>query len=226
MATGPDPLSEGWVVEPLEEGVALEDASHEQRGLGAHAEDDLVGLMLAAPRLPSPAHLLNPRRDAPGRVTAFRLAFVGADNYLRAWWPSRGRRAHGSWFLWVWGWLASEGKEDTMKKALAAMVVAVLLAISASSALAGGGGWAVRVKGGGRALVTWGTWSGTSTVHVDLPWRHSVRVSGFAVVTIAGQRESGGPGKIVCTVLHGGVVVARTVGSGPYATCQTSAGTS
>jgi hypothetical protein len=113
-----------------------------------------------------------------------------------------------------------------MKKALAAMVVAVLLAIPASSALAGGGGWAVRVKGGGRALVTWGTWSGTSTVHVDLPWRHSVRVSGFAVVTIAGQRESGGPGKIVCTVLHGGVVVARTVGSGPYATCQTSAGTS
>ena len=111
-----------------------------------------------------------------------------------------------------------------MKKALAAMVVAVLLAIPASSALAGGGGWAVRVKGGGRALVTWGTWSGTSTVHVDLPWRHSVRVSGFAVVTIAGQRESGGPGKIVCTVLHGGVVVARTVGSGPYATCQTSAG--
>lgn len=83
VATGPDPLSEGWVVEPLEEGVALEDASHEQRGLGAHAEDDLVGLMLAAPRLPSPAHLLNPRRDAPGRVTAFRLAFVGADNYLR-----------------------------------------------------------------------------------------------------------------------------------------------
>lgn len=43
----------------------------------------LSGLMLAAPRLPSPAHLLNPRRDAPGRVTAFRLAFVGADNYLR-----------------------------------------------------------------------------------------------------------------------------------------------
>ncbi len=112
-----------------------------------------------------------------------------------------------------------------MKKALAAMVVAVLLAIPASSALAGGGGWAVRVKGGGRALVTWGTWSGTST-HVNLPWRRSVRVSGFAVVTIAGQRESGGPGKIVCTVLHGGVVVARTVGSGPFATCQTSAGTS
>ena len=27
--------------------------------------------------------LLNPHRDAPGRVTAFRLAFVGADNYLR-----------------------------------------------------------------------------------------------------------------------------------------------
>jgi hypothetical protein len=47
----------GWLVEPLEEGVALEEASHEQRGLGAHAEDDLVGLMLAAPRLPSPAHL-------------------------------------------------------------------------------------------------------------------------------------------------------------------------
>ena len=73
----------GWLVEPLEEGVALEEASHEQRGLGAHAEDDLVGLMLAAPRLPSPAHLLNPHQDAPGRVTAFRLAFVGADNYLR-----------------------------------------------------------------------------------------------------------------------------------------------
>lgn len=49
-----------WVVELREEGVALEDASHEQRGLGAHAEDDLVGLMLAAPRLPSPAHLLTP----------------------------------------------------------------------------------------------------------------------------------------------------------------------
>jgi len=112
-----------------------------------------------------------------------------------------------------------------MKKALAAMVVAVLLAISASSALAGGGGWAVRVKGGGRALVTWGTWAGTSTVHVGLPWRHSVRVGGFDVVTIAGQRERGGPGKIVCEVLRGGVVVARTVGRGPYAVCQTSAGT-
>jgi hypothetical protein len=112
-----------------------------------------------------------------------------------------------------------------MKKALAAMVVAVLLAISASSALAGGGGWAVRVKGNGRAVVTWGTWRGTSTVHVDLPWRHSVRVGGFDVVTVAGQRESGGPGKIVCAVLHGGVVVARTVGRGPYAACQTSAGT-
>jgi hypothetical protein len=119
----------------------------------------------------------------------------------------------------------AEGKEDTMKKALAAMVVAVLLAISASSALAGGGGWAVRVKGNGRAVVTWGTWRGTSTVHVDLPWRHSVRVGGFDVVTVAGQRESGGPGKIVCAVLHGGVVVARTVGRGPYAACQTSAGT-
>jgi hypothetical protein len=123
--------------------------------------------------------------------------------------------------------LASGGEEETMKKALAAMVVAVLLVISASSALAGGGGWAVRVKGGGGALVTWGTWASTSQRHVDLPWRHSVRVDGgFQVVTIAGQRESGGPGKIVCTVLHGGVVVARNVGRGPYAVCQTSAGTS
>ena len=113
-----------------------------------------------------------------------------------------------------------------MKKALAAMVVAVLLAISASSALAGGGGWAVRVKGGGRAEVTWGTWRGTSTVRVSLPWRHSVRVGAFDVVTVAGQRERGGPGKIVCEVLHGGNVVARTVGHGPYAVCQTSAGTS
>lgn len=112
-----------------------------------------------------------------------------------------------------------------MKKALAAMVVAVLLAISASSALAGGGGWAVRVKGGGRALVTWGTWGGTSTVRVDLPWRHSVHVGGFEVVTITGQRESGGPGKIVCTVLHGGVVVARGVGRGPYAVCRASQAT-
>ena len=113
-----------------------------------------------------------------------------------------------------------------MKKALAAMVVAVLLAISASSALAGGGGWAVRVKGNGSAVVTWGTWRGTSTVHVDLPWQHSVRVSGFEVVYIAGQRESGGPGKIVCAILHGGVVVARSVARGPYAACQTSTGTS
>jgi hypothetical protein len=113
-----------------------------------------------------------------------------------------------------------------MKKALAAMVVAVLLAISASSALAGGGGWAVRVKGGGRALVTWGTWAGTTQVHVTLPWRHGVRVDAFDVVTVAGQRERGGPGKIVCEVLHGGRVVARTVGHGPYAVCQTSAGTS
>jgi len=113
-----------------------------------------------------------------------------------------------------------------MKKALVAMVVAVLLAISASSALAGGGGWAVRVKGGGRALVTWGTWRGTSQVRVDLPWRHSVRVGAFDVVTVAGQRESGGPGKIVCAVLHGGVVVAREVGRGPYAACQTDATTS
>lgn len=113
-----------------------------------------------------------------------------------------------------------------MKKALAAMVVAVLLTISASSALAGGGGWAVRVKGGGRALVTWGTWAATSQVHVSLPWRHRVPVSGYQVVTVAGQRERGGPGKIVCEVLHGGVVVARNVGRGPYAVCQTSAGTS
>lgn len=112
-----------------------------------------------------------------------------------------------------------------MKKALAAMVVAGLLAISASSAHAGSGGWAVRVTGGGRALVTWGTWRSTSQVHVGLPWRHSVPVGGFDVVTIAGQRESGGPGKIVCTVLHGGVVVARGVGRGPFAVCQTSAGT-
>ena len=100
-----------------------------------------------------------------------------------------------------------------MKKALAAMVVAALLAISASSALAGGGGWAVRVKGGGRAEVTWGTWRGTSTVHVALPWRHGVRVGAFDVVTVAGARESGGTGKIVCAVLHGGVVVARQVGA-------------
>jgi hypothetical protein len=114
-----------------------------------------------------------------------------------------------------------------MKKALAAMVVAILLAISASSALAGGGGWAVRVKGGGSALVTWGTWDSTSKRHVDLPWRHRVRVdSGFGLVIITGQRESGGPGKIVCTVLHGGVVVARDVGRGPYAVCQTDMGTS
>ena len=114
-----------------------------------------------------------------------------------------------------------------MKKALAAMVIAVLLAISASSALAGGGGWAVRVKGGGSALVTWGTYRSTTQSHVDLPWGHSVRVgSGFEMVTVTGQRESGGPGKIVCKVLHGGVVVARTVGRGPYAVCQTSAGTS
>ena len=112
-----------------------------------------------------------------------------------------------------------------MKKALAAMVVAALLAISASSALAGGGGWAVRVKGGGSALVTWGTFRSTSSRHVDLPWRHSVRVdSGFEMVTISGQRESGGPGKIVCTVLHGGVVVARDVARGPYALCTTYAG--
>jgi hypothetical protein len=112
-----------------------------------------------------------------------------------------------------------------MKKALAATVVAVLLAISAPSALAGGGGWAVRVTGAGRALVTWGTWAGTTQAHVGLPWRHSVRVSGFSVVTVNGQRENGGPGKIVCAVLHGGVVVARSVGRGPYAACQTSAAT-
>jgi opacity protein-like surface antigen len=112
-----------------------------------------------------------------------------------------------------------------MKKAVAAMVVAVLLAISASSALAGGGGWAVRVKGGGRALVTWGTFRSTSSSHVDLPWRHSVRIgSGFEMVTISGQRESGGPGRIVCTILHGGVVMARDVASGPNAVCTTSVG--
>jgi hypothetical protein len=113
-----------------------------------------------------------------------------------------------------------------MKKALAAMVVAVLLAISASSAFAGGGRWSVRVRGDGRARVTWGTWAGTSERHVSLPWRHGVPVSGFQVVTVAGQRERGGPGKIVCEVLHGARVVARTVGRGPYAACQTSAGTS
>jgi hypothetical protein len=116
-------------------------------------------------------------------------------------------------------------EEDTMKKALAAMVVAVLLAISASSALAGGGGWAVRVKGGGRALVTWGTYRSTTQSHVDLPWGHRVRVgSGFEMVTVTGQRESGGPGRIVCKILHGGVVVARDVASGPYAVCNTYTG--
>lgn len=120
----------------------------------------------------------------------------------------------------------AEGNEDTMKKALAAMVVVALLAISASSAFAVGGRWAVRVKGDGRAVVTWGTWAGTSESHVVLPWRHGVPVSGFQVVTVAGQRERGGSGRIVCEVLHGGVVVARTVGHGPYAVCQTSAGTS
>jgi len=83
-----------------------------------------------------------------------------------------------------------------MKKALAAMVVAVLLAISASSALAGGGGWAVRVKGGGRALVTWGTYRSTTQGHVDLPWGHSVRVgSGFEMVTVTGQRERADPAR-------------------------------
>ena len=111
-----------------------------------------------------------------------------------------------------------------MKKAVAAMVVAVLLAISASSALAGGGGWAVRVKGGGSALVTWGTYRSTTSRHVDLPWGHSVPVSGFEMVTISGQRESGGPGRIVCTILHGGVVMARDVASGPNAVCTTSVG--
>jgi hypothetical protein len=111
-----------------------------------------------------------------------------------------------------------------MKKVLAAMVVAVLLAISASSALAGGGTWAVRVKGSGRALITWGTWAGTSQLHAALPWRHGVPVSGYQVVTVAGQRESG-TGKIVCAVLHNGVVVARDVARGRYAVCQTSAGT-
>lgn len=126
----------------------------------------------------------------------------------------------------MWVGEGAEGNEDTMKKALAAMVVVALLAISASSAFAGGGRWAVRVKGGGRAVVTWGTWAGTTESHVVLPWRHRVRVSGFQVVTVAGQRESGGPGRIVCEVLHGGRVVARTVGRGPHAVCQTSAGTS
>ena len=112
-----------------------------------------------------------------------------------------------------------------MKKALAAMVVAVLLAISASSALAGGGGWAVRVKGGGTALVTWGTYRSTTQSHVDLPWGHSVRIgSGFEMVTVTGQRESGGPGRIVCKILHGGVVVTRDVATGPYAVCRTYTG--
>jgi hypothetical protein len=111
-----------------------------------------------------------------------------------------------------------------MKKVLAAMVVAVLLAISASSALAGGGRWAVRVTGSGRALITWGTWAGTSQLHAALPWRHGVPVSGYQVVTVAGPRESG-TGKIVCAVLHNGVVVARDVARGRYAVCQTSAGT-
>ena len=31
------------------------------------------------------------------------------------------------------------------------------------------------------------------------------------MVTVSGQRESGGPGKIVSKVLHGGIVVARGV---------------
>lgn len=113
-----------------------------------------------------------------------------------------------------------------MKKALAATVVGVLLALSASSALAGGGGWAVRVKGGGRAHVTWGTFRSTNELRVGLPWRHGVRAgSGFDVVTVSGQRESGGPGRIVCKVLHGGVVVAVDVARGPYAVCTASRGT-
>ena len=127
--------------------------------------------------------------------------------------------------LVVWGWVSERRKEDTMKKALAAIVVAVLLAISASSAFAGGGRLAVRVRGDGRAVVTWGTYRSTTSRHVDLPWGHSVRVgSGFEMVTVSGQRESGGPGKIVCKVLHGGVVVARDVASGPYAVCNTYTG--
>jgi hypothetical protein len=58
-----------------------------------------------------------------------------------------------------------------------------------------------------------------------LPASARARVDGFEVVTIVGQRDSGGPGKIVCTVLHGGVVVARGVGRGPYAVCHADAGT-
>ena len=113
-----------------------------------------------------------------------------------------------------------------MKKALAAMVVAVLLAISASSALAGGGGWAVRVKGGGSALVTWGTYRSTTSSHVDLPWGHSVRVSGFEMVTVIGQRDSDGPVMIVCKILHNGVFVTRDVATGPHAVCRTYTGAS
>ena len=89
----------------------------------------------------------------------------------------------------------------------------------------GRGGWAVRVKA---AAVHWspgGPGAGTSTVHVDLPWRHSVRVSGSRRGDHRRSARERRTGKIACMVLHGGVVVARTVWSGPYATCQTSAGT-
>jgi hypothetical protein len=47
VGTGADLFPEGRVVEPFQERVALENASHEQRQFGAHAEDHLARSVLS-----------------------------------------------------------------------------------------------------------------------------------------------------------------------------------
>jgi hypothetical protein len=114
-----------------------------------------------------------------------------------------------------------------MKRLIVTAILVALFASAVPSAQAGGGSWAVKVDGtSGRAMVTWGNIGATHQATVSLPWRHRVPVDGsFDVVTIVGQRQSGGTGRIVCLVLHNGVIVQRARSSGPYAVCQASEST-
>jgi hypothetical protein len=110
-----------------------------------------------------------------------------------------------------------------MKRFSVILTSAVLVIALASPAFAG---WSVRVKGPGRAHLTWGNIESTNQATRALPWRHRVRVQrDFDVVSVLAQRTSGGSGTIRCQVVHNGNVVSRSRASGPYAICSASQAT-
>jgi len=111
-----------------------------------------------------------------------------------------------------------------LRRVLLSGTAAALLASSAPSAAVASGVWAVRVIGPGqRALVTWGTIGASHQATVSLNWRRRVRVDpDFDVVSLIAQRKAGGPGRILCQILHNGAVVKRASARGPYAVCSVS----